>query len=95
MIIICCPHCNEQRTEEELVYGGEANIIRSATPDEVSDIDWTDYLYMRSNPKGLHEEQWCCAAGCGQWFKVERHTVSHQVTQVVRFDQDFSTKAEA
>jgi len=95
MIIICCPYCNEQRTEEELVYGGEANIIRSATPDEVSDIAWTDYLYMRSNPKGLHEEQWCCAAGCGQWFKVERHTVSHQVTQVVRFDQDFSTKAEA
>jgi heterotetrameric sarcosine oxidase delta subunit len=90
MIIICCPYCKEQRTEEELVYGGEADIMRSTTPEAVTDIEWTDYLYMRSNPKGAHREQWCCASGCGQWFKVERHTVSHEITQVLRFDQDFS-----
>lgn len=93
MIVIRCPYCHEQRSEEELAYGGEANIMRATAPDTVSDVEWTDYLFMRSNPKGLHQEQWCCAAGCGQWFKVERHTVTHEVTQVVRFDQAFSGKA--
>jgi sarcosine oxidase subunit delta len=44
---------------------------------------------MRTNPKGVHLEQWCCAAGCGQWFKVARDTVSHAVLEVVRYDQPF------
>jgi sarcosine oxidase, subunit delta len=86
MIIIRCPHCGELRAEEELVYGGEANIVRPLDPDSVTDEQWTDYLFMRSNPKGLLLEQWCCAAGCGQWFKVERDTVTHRVSGVFRFD---------
>jgi len=90
MIVIRCPYCHEQRTEEELTYGGEANIARPPF-DKSSDLEWTDYLFMRTNPKGLHEEQWCCAAGCGQWFKVVRHTVTHEVTEVLRYDQPFST----
>ena len=87
MIVLRCPYCHEQRTEEELTYGGEADIAR---PDlTASDTQWTDYLFMRKNPKGAHQEQWCCSAGCGQWFKVSRHTVTHEVTQIVRFDEPF------
>lgn len=85
MIVIRCPYCREQRTEEELTYGGEANLIRPA--EGVSDEEWTDYLFMRANPKGIHHEQWCCSAGCGQWFKVARDTVSHLIVQVCTFDQ--------
>jgi sarcosine oxidase, subunit delta len=88
MIHIRCPYCDEQRTEEELTYGGEADIARP--PEECSNEQWTDYLFMRKNTKGNHQEQWCCSAGCGQWFKVVRHTVTHGVTQVLPFQQAFA-----
>jgi sarcosine oxidase, subunit delta len=92
MIVIRCPYCLEQRTEEELTYGGEAGVERPA-PDKASDVQWTDYLFMRMNPKGLHREQWCCSAGCGQWFKVIRQTVTHEVTEVLRFDEPFDAES--
>jgi sarcosine oxidase, subunit delta len=87
MILIRCPYCHEQRTEEELTYGGEADIARAAEPESVSDQQWAEYLFMRSNPKGLLAEQWCCAFGCGQWFKVHRDLVTHQIHRVLRFDE--------
>ena len=89
MIVLKCPYCMELRTEAELTCGGEADIARPIDPLTVSDAEWTDYLYNRSNPKGLLREQWCCSSGCGQWFKVERHSVSHDVTQVLRFNERF------
>ena len=88
MIVIRCPYCLEARSEEELTCGGEAEIMRP--PETSSDTEWTGYLFMRSNPKGLHREQWCCSAGCGQWFKVVRDTLTHEVVEVLRFDQPFS-----
>ncbi|SNT75599.1 sarcosine oxidase subunit delta [Paracoccus seriniphilus] len=90
MIVINCPYCGQDRHEEELTYGGEAEIIRPVDPTTVSDETWTDYLYFRNNPKGIHHEQWCCSAGCGQWFKVARDTVSHAVLEVVTFDKRLS-----
>ena len=93
MIVIECPYCRELRTEEELTYGGEADISRPA--DACTDSEWTDYLFMRRNPKGVNHEQWCCAAGCGQWFKVARHTVTHEVTRVHRIDQAFTDDTQS
>lgn len=89
MIVIRCPYCKEQRTEEELAYGGEAGIARPS--EGASDEEWTDYLFMRTNPKGLLAEQWCCSAGCGQWFKVMRHTVTHEIREIVRFDEPLTS----
>jgi sarcosine oxidase subunit delta len=89
MIVLRCPYCSELRTEEELTYGGEAGIERP--PETASDEQWTDYLFMRTNPKGLSREQWCCTAGCGQWFKVARHTVTHEVVEILRYDEAFNT----
>lgn len=85
MIVIRCPYCGELRIEEELTYGGEANLIRPA--ETASDEEWTDYLFMRANPKGIHHEQWCCSAGCGQWFKVVRDTVTHQIIAASKLEQ--------
>lgn len=81
MILIRCPFCGELRDEEELAYGGEAGIVRPVP--EAGDAAWTEYLFMRANPKGSLLEQWCCAAGCGQWFLVRRDTVSHRITEVL------------
>lgn len=86
MIVIRCPYCNELRYEDELEYGGEAELVRPTPPDKAGDKAWSDYLYMRRNNKGVHLEQWSCRAGCGQWFKAARDTVSHEVVQVARFE---------
>jgi sarcosine oxidase delta subunit len=45
---------------------------------------------MRENPKGLLAEQWCCAFGCDQWFKVRRDSVTHEIREVVRFDERYT-----
>lgn len=86
MIVIQCPYCGQERHEEELISGGEAEVVRATDPTEVSDETWSEYLYFRTNPKGFHQEQWCCSSGCGQWFKVARHTVTHEVIEIVTYD---------
>jgi sarcosine oxidase, subunit delta len=87
MIILQCPYCHEQRTEEELTYGGEVGGARPLDPERVNDAVWTDYLFMRTNVKGVLAEQWCCTFGCGQWFKVWRDTVTHELRAIVRFNE--------
>jgi sarcosine oxidase, subunit delta len=82
VIIIRCPHCDEERIEEELTYGGEVGSVRPPEPECVSDDEWTDYLFMRSNLKGVLLERWCCAFGCGQWFEVRRSSVTHEISQI-------------
>ena len=57
-------------------YGGEAHIARPANPSTVTDEAWADFLYMRTNPKGVHAERWRHIHGCGRFFNALRHTVS-------------------
>ena len=78
MLLIPCPWCGD-RDESEFAYGGEAHIRRPPDPDALDDAAWADYLFMRTNPKGRHRERWCHRHGCGRWFNVERHTVSHEI----------------
>jgi sarcosine oxidase subunit delta len=78
MLLIPCPWCGN-RAELEFQYGGEANLKRAADPSAVSDEAWTDFLYMRTNPKGLHAERWRHVHGCGRFFNVMRDTVSDRI----------------
>jgi sarcosine oxidase subunit delta len=87
VIVIRCPYCHELKTEDELTYGGEGGVTRPVAPENASDAEWTDYLFMRINRKGPHREHWCCAIGCGQWFKVTRNTVTHEVIKIDRWDE--------
>jgi sarcosine oxidase, subunit delta len=82
MLSIRCPYCLELRTDADLVFGHEAGVSRPADPALASDDEWTNYLYMRANHKGVSEELWCCAHGCGQWFLVSRDSLTHVVTSV-------------
>lgn len=76
MLRISCPWCGG-RDEVEFRFGGEAHVAR---PDlGVDDIGWSNYLFFRSNPKGLHYERWCHSFGCGQWLNVIRDTVTHEI----------------
>jgi len=80
MLLIHCPYCGE-RPEAEFQYAGEAHIARPADPGALDDAAWTEFLYHRTNPKGLHAERWRHTHGCARFFNAVRDTVSdHFVT---------------
>ncbi len=87
MMQISCPWCGP-RDELEFSYGGEAHIVRPPDPSVVTDQQWADYLFMRSNPKGRNLEQWCHSHGCRRWFNVARDTVSYQISAVYRIGEE-------
>jgi len=78
MFLIPCPYCGE-RSQAEFICGGEAAIIRPGPPDVVPDEVWRDYLFARANPKGWRYERWRHVHGCGAWFTLLRHTVTHEI----------------
>jgi len=75
MLLIRCPYCGE-RPEIEFHCGGEAHIARPEQPAEMDDEAWAEFLYYRTNPKGLHAERWLHDHGCGRWFNAMRDTIS-------------------
>ena len=75
MLLIDCPYCGK-RPEIEFSYGGEAHIARPADPSALSDEEWATFLYVRTNPKGIHAERWRHSNGCGRFFNAVRDTVS-------------------
>ena len=83
MLLIPCPWCGE-RPENEFRYGGEAHIARPSDPGTLSDQAWSEFLYMRSNPKGAHYERWCHLHGCGRFFNCMRDTVSDRILATYR-----------
>ena len=76
MLSIPCPWCGD-RDETEFGYGGEADLARP--PASVSNAEWSDYLFMRKNTKGVHRERWHHAFGCRRWFVVVRDTTTNRV----------------
>ena len=77
MLLIECPYCGI-RDESEFSYGGEAHIARPLNPEELTDEQWGDYLFFRTNPKGAHKERWVHTAGCRRWFNAVRNTVTYK-----------------
>ena len=75
MLLIHCPYCGA-RPEIEFRYGGEAHIARPADPSALSDEQWTEFLFLRSNRKGVHAERWRHTHGCGRFFNALRDTVT-------------------
>jgi len=81
MLLITCPHCGP-RDEIEFRFGGQAHLSRPGPPETVTDQEWADYLFTRSNPRGTGLERWVHAAGCRQWFNIARSTVTHEILAV-------------
>jgi sarcosine oxidase subunit delta len=90
MLLIQCPWCGP-RDDSEFTYGGQAHIVRPNPSQSAGDAEWAEYLFMRTNPRGLHREQWQHSAGCRQWFNVERDTVSYRIARVYRCGDPGST----
>jgi sarcosine oxidase subunit delta len=94
MLLIPCPFCGP-RPELEFRYGGEAHIARAHDPSATSDAEWADYLYLRSNPKGLHRERWRHIHGCGRFFNCLRDTVTDRILATYRVGETAPAVAEA
>ncbi len=78
---IHCPYCGE-RGVEEYAYLGDATVTRPQDGGTVPNAEWTDYVYLRDNPAGLHKELWYHAAGCHAWLVVTRNLRSHEILGV-------------
>jgi heterotetrameric sarcosine oxidase delta subunit len=76
MLIIRCPHCGA-RDHTEFTYGGDATVKRPA--DDASVETWFDYVYLRDNPRGPHQELWQHTQGCRAWVVVTRDTLTHAI----------------
>jgi len=81
MLLITCPHCGP-REETEFSYGGEAHIERPKQPDQMSDAEWADYVFMKSNAKGVFLERWVHSHGCRRWFNAARDTVTYEILAI-------------
>lgn len=76
MLIIPCPCCGP-RAQVEFGYGGDATLRRP--PTSAPESEWLEFVYLRTNPCGVHEEWWHHAAGCRSWIRVRRDTLTHRI----------------
>ncbi len=83
MLLITCPYCGV-RPELEFRNMGEAHIARPAYSEAITDNDWAEFLYMRTNPKGLIAERWRHVHGCARFFNAVRHTVTDKLVTTYR-----------
>ena len=77
MLTFDCPYCGIRADETELTPGYEAHLKRYGAGS--TDDDFSDYMFARKNPKGVHFERWRHAYGCGKWFLAARDTATLEV----------------
>jgi heterotetrameric sarcosine oxidase delta subunit len=78
MLIINCPYCGP-REQCEFTNGGEAHVSRPLDPEKVTDKEWSEYVFFRSNPKGIYFERWVHSHGCKKWFNAIRDTSTDKI----------------
>ncbi len=71
------------RDAAEFVYLGDASLMDRPDPD-ASDAgeQFHEYMYLRDNPAGLHQELWYHEQGDRSWLVVTRDTLSHKISKV-------------
>ena len=81
MLQIKCPNCG-YRDEIEFSCGGEAHISRPDYSISLTDKEWSEYLFLRYNPKGIFVERWVHSHGCRRWFNLVRDTVTNEIFEI-------------
>tara|TARA_Y100001970_G_C13802748_1_gene635913 strand:+ start:261 stop:530 length:270 start_codon:yes stop_codon:yes gene_type:complete len=87
MLNIKCPYCGD-RSQKEFAYGGDGTVVRPQLNQEVTDEKWDEFVYLRKSPRGKHIELWHHIAGCGQWFRVQRDTVTHEIFKTAKINEE-------
>ncbi len=78
---IPCPFC-DPRGNEEFTYLGDATVRRPDPSGAGASQAFHDYVYLRDNPSGLHQELWYHGGGCRSWLVVTRNTRTHDISDV-------------
>ena len=78
---IPCPFCGP-RGNDEFSYLGDATVRRPDPATAGAREAFHDYVYLRENPSGLHQELWYHGGGCRAWLKVTRNTRTHEISGV-------------
>jgi len=81
MFVIPCPYCGE-RDQSEFTNAGEAHIARPGKSEDMSDQEWAEFVFMRTNTKGVYAERWVHSAGCRKIFNALRNTVTDELLAV-------------
>jgi len=78
---IPCPFCGA-RGNEEFTYLGDATVRRPDPATADAQGAFTEYVYVRENPSGIHQELWYHGGGCRSWLVVTRNTRTHEISDV-------------
>ncbi|MDB5657048.1 MAG: sarcosine oxidase subunit delta [Tardiphaga sp.] len=70
---IPCPYCGPRDTTE-FAYHGDATLTRPAAGEAMY-----QYVYLRDNRAGIHQELWYHSAGCHAWLTVTRNLATHDI----------------
>ena len=68
------------RDASEFSYLGSAELMNRPAPEDGIDA-MHDYVYLRDNPAGTHQELWFHAQGDRSWLVVTRDTVTQEITK--------------
>ncbi len=86
MLIINCPYCGE-RDQSEFSNGGQAHVARPSDPEKLNDKEWSEYVFVRSNPKGIFFERWVHSHGCRKWFNAVRNTSTDEILKTYKLNE--------
>ena len=78
---IDCPCCG-LRDNGEFSYLGDATLLRPTGMDTSLET-MTEYVYLRNNVAGRHQELWYHAMGCRAWLVVVRDTKTHLIEKAM------------
>ena len=79
---IPCPICG-LREHGEFTYLGDAMLRHRPDPNaDDAAAQFHEYVHLRDNPAGVHQELWYHDAGCRAWLVVTRNTRTHEILSV-------------
>ena len=90
MKIMNCP-LNGPRNISEFICFGE--VTDMPNPNELSDEQWADYIWMSNNTAGLVREWWCHTA-TSYWFIAERNTVTDEILKTYPANEVFTERVD-
>ena len=76
------------RDQSEFSNGGEAHVARPKNPEKKNDKDWSEYVFVRLNPKGIFNERWVHTHGCRKWFNAIRNTATDEILKVYKLNEE-------
>ena len=82
MFTINCPYCGE-RDQCEFSNGGEAHVTRPKDPEQINDREWSEYVFVRSNPKEFIMNAGFIHTGVKQ-FNAIRNTSTDEILKIYK-----------